>query len=112
MVHEFDIYEWLRDIGNCISFKDPVAFSIGFSFFARPGDGEDEKYIYIVRQLASHRFTCSFKEQYTEFIKLFKGLPLSFFLEKTFIMTKEANPFYKSGFRPTQLVCNYIWIRK
>ena len=112
MAHEFDVYEWLRDIGDCISFKNPVSFSIGFSFFARPGDGEDELYIYAVRQLASFRFTVSSKEMFTEFIKLFKGLPPSFFLEKTFIMTKEASPFYKSGFRPTQLVCNYLWIRK
>lgn len=113
LVHEFSIYEWLRDIGDCISFKSPVAFSIGFSFFAKPGDGEAEIYIYVVRQLAATKFTCTSKRQFIGFVKTsFEKLPLSHYLEKSFIMTREDNPFYKSGFRPTQLVCSYIWIRK
>ena len=113
MAHELSLYDWLRDIGKCISFKSPVAFSIGFSFFAKPGDGEEEIYIYVVRQLAATKFTCTSREQFSWFVKtLFEKVPLSYYLEESFIMTREDNPFYKSGFRPTQLVCSYIWIRK
>ena len=105
------MFEWMQEIGDCLTFRTPVSFYMGFSFFAK--DDEDSLvYIYAVRQLASFTFKFNSKEQFNYFIKPFSGLPLSLFLEKTFISTKEMNPFWKSGFRPVQLVCSYIWIRK
>ena len=106
-----DMFEWLGEIGDCLSFDSPVTFYMGFSFFAKD-DENSLVYIYAVRQLASFTFKFKSKDQFKEFIKPFSGLPPSFFLQKTFIHTKEMNPFYKSGFRPVELVCNYIWIRK
>ena len=105
------MYDWLKSIGSCLSFKDPLSFSLGFSFFAQNGS-EGLVYIYAVRQLASFRFRFTSKSQYFDYIKNFKNVGLDVFLESTFISQKGENPFWKSGFRPTQLVCSYIWIRK
>ena len=48
----------------------------------------------------------------TEFISRFRGLKDSQLLEKTFVSTRENNPFQASGFVPLKFISNTVWIRK
>ena len=112
LVYEFDLANWLAQIGECLRFSEPIHIWIGFSFLVKDETNTLE-YIYAIRQLSSYNFKITSKDQFTYFINdWFKSMSISELLDKTFISTKEDNPFYKSGFRPYKLICSYIWIRK
>ena len=111
LVHEFDLYEWLKQIGNALSFKPSIQIYIGFSFFVKD-ELNVEKYIYAVRQLCSYHEKFSKKSEFEDYIREFKNLGNDTLLQSTFVSQKEDNPFWRSGFRPVQLVCCYVWIYK
>ena len=111
LVSNFDLYEWLKDIGDCIRFNHFVQIWIGFSLLVKD-DLNNIVYIYSIRQLSSFTFKCANRNQFEEYIEQFKTMTLADYLQNTYISSKDDNPFYKSGFRPLRLVCNYIWIRK
>ncbi len=111
LVHQFDLFTWLTDIGKCLSFKSPVQIYIGFSFFVKD-ELNIEKYIYAIRQLSSYHHKVSSKRDYDDFILEFKNMGQDTLLQSTFVSQKEDNPFWRSGFRPVQLVCSYVWIYK
>lgn len=110
-MHEFDLFEWLADIGNCLTFKSAVQIYIGFSFFVKD-ELNVEKYIYAIRQLSSYHQKVLSKREYDEYILEFKNMGPDTLLQSTFVSQKEDNPFWRSGFRPVQLVCCYVWIYK
>ena len=111
LVHDFDLHDWLKHIGECIRLNSLVQVWIGFSLLVKD-ELNNIVYVYSIRQLSSFHFKCINRNQFQEFIGEFKKLILSDHLDTTFISAKDDNPFYKSGFRPHKLVCNYIWIRK
>ena len=111
LVFNLNLYEWLKDIGDCIRFNVPVHIWIGFSLLVKD-ELNNIMYIYCIRQLASFNFKCVNRSQFHEFIAKFRNMTLADYLHDTYISTQRDNPFYKSGFRPLKLVCNYIWIRK
>ena len=73
LVHEFDLFEWLSEIGNCLTFKSAVQIYIGFSFFVKD-ELNVEKYIYAIRQLSSYHQKILSKREYDEFILQFKNI--------------------------------------
>ena len=111
LVYNFDLYDWLKNIGECIRLNSLVQIWIGFSLLVKD-ELNNIVYVYSIRQLSSFNFKCINRNQFQEFIAEFKNLSLADHLDTTFISAKDDNPFYKSGFRPHKLVCNYIWIRK
>ena len=111
LVHDFDLFEWLSEIGNCLTFKSAVQVYIGFSFFVKD-ELNVEKYIYAIRQLSSYHQKILSKRGYNDFILEFKNMGQDTLLQSTFVSQKEDNPFWRSGFRPVQLVCCYVWIYK
>ena len=111
LVHDFDLYKWLVEIGSVLSFKPTIQIFIGFSFFVKD-ELNEEIYIYAIRQLCSYHEKFSRKSQYDDFIQLFKNMGPDSLLQSTFVSQKSENPFWRSGFRPVQLVCSYIWVYK
>ena len=111
LVSDFDLYDWLKDIGECVRLNEFVQIWIGFSLLVKD-ELNNIVYVYSIRQLSSFNFKCINRNQFQEFVAKFKNLTLADHLETTFISAKDDNPFYKSGFRPHKLVCNYIWITK
>ena len=106
------MYKWLAQVGECLRFTDPVMIWIGFSLIVKD-EHNNLVYIYAIRQLSSYQFKFNKREQFDYFSKTyFDKIPLDELLNATYISTRDDNPFYKSGFRPVRLVCNYIWIRK
>ena len=110
-MHEFDLFEWLKDIGSALSFKPRLQLFIGFSFFVKD-EVNSQKYIYAIRQLCSYHEKFSRKSQFDEYIQGFRNMGHDSLLQSTFVSQKSDNPFWRSGFRPVQLVCCYIWIYK
>ena len=110
LVHEFDLYDWLKQIGDCVSFRPSIHAFIGFAFFV--SDGTAQQYIYSIRQLCSYQHKFRSKSEFTEYIQAFKNITHESILKTTFVSQNDENPFFRSGFRPNQLVCSYIWLFK
>ena len=112
LVHKFDLYHWMYKIGQCLRFSSPVTIWVGFSLIVKD-EFNNRAYIYAIRQLASYNFKFTSRGQYEEYCKKqFEDIKLHDRLQKTYISTKDDNPFYKSGFRPFKLISCYVWIRK
>ena len=112
LVHKFNLYEWMMEVGECLRLSTPVTIWIGFSLIVKD-ELNQRFYIYAIRQLSSWNFKFTSREQFNFLVKdTFKEISLHDLLHQTYISTKDDNPFFKSGFRPYKLVCNYLWIRK
>ena len=53
LFHNFDLYDWLMDIGNCLVFNGRTKVVwVGFSFMMRNSRTQDMAYIYAARELS------------------------------------------------------------
>ena len=53
LCHNFDLYDWLMDIGNCLQFNGRTKVVwVGFSFMMRNSRTQDMAYIYAARELS------------------------------------------------------------
>merc|ERR1712062_250982 len=92
LVSDFDLYDWLKDIGECVRLNDFVQIWIGFSLLVKD-ELNNIVYVYSIRQLSSFNFKCFNRNQFQEFIAKFKILTLVDHLKTTFISSKDDNPF-------------------
>lgn len=106
--YNFDLYDWLRDIGDSI--ECPVDIKIGYSFIAKA----KEEYIYVFcpKALASYKAKVQTQTQLNQFISEFKTLKDVDHLSNTFFKTFSGSAFTSSGYIPVKLVSNTIWISK
>ena len=106
-----DLVDWLQEIRDAL-FYEPINLWLGFSFLCHNTKTTDLIYIYACIQLSPFHAKFKSAKEFDFFIDEFKGKSQSEILEETFVAQQDDNPFSKSGFRPYQLVCSYIWIRK
>ena len=94
-------------------YTSPFTIWTGYSFLCQKDcDPSNIIYIYSCRENSIETAYIENRPDMTEFISRFRGLSDSKLLEKTFVSTRENNPFQASGFVPIKLICNTVWIRK
>lgn len=107
-----DLYQWIKDIGDCLRMKDTYVW-VGFSFLMKKPTptGDEIVFCYAARELSIERSKVHSIDGWTEFADRFKGRTENDVLSEVFA-SKDGNPFKRSGFYPYKLVTANIWIRK
>jgi len=109
----FNLGEWLKQIAYSILYSPDMLIEVAYSFICRTGKKSDEKtYLFAAKGYATYRRKFSEPEELLEFADELGKLKEPDLLSQTFSIANSQERFRRSGWVPTALICNYIWITK
>lgn len=109
----FNLGEWLKQIAYTISYSPDMLIEVAYSFICRTGRRpEDKTYMFAAKGYATYRRKLSEPEELLEFADELGKLKESDLLSQTFWIADSQERFRRSGWIPSALVCNSIWITK
>ena len=109
---KFDIAEWMDEISYKIRYSPDMLVQMGYSFIARIGHTNQKSYMFCPKGLAAFNRKISTPEDWDAFTDEIKNMKEPDLLSKVFWDALDENRFRRSGWCPSKLVCNYIWITK
>ena len=109
---DFNLGNWMEEIAPTLRFIPDMNVSISFSFICRIGVTGDKTYMFAAKSLATYSERLSTIDEFLTFAKKMGKLTHKDFLRQAFWEASDQARFTRSGWIPTSLVCNYIWITK
>ena len=109
----FNLGDWLKEISYKIRYSPHMSLEVGFSFICHVGRDPSEKtYMFTNRNLATYSHKFSNRDELNQFIKEHGKKKESELLTEVFWTANNLKRFRISGWSPSTLVCNYVWITK